>query len=114
SVVPRGQPLDGPDMGAAAAAEDEGPVRERGREREVLLVQGLLLDDGSLRIREREVGSVRHALAAVPPRARDANEAGGEDAAAGVALVVAAQGDGGQRPAVGAARAKTRHDESLL
>ena len=89
--MPRGQALDGADVRAAAAAEDERPLGQLGGEHEVLVGERVLGDDGGLRVRELERGRLGHRLAALAPGARHADEAGAELGATRVALVVRAQ-----------------------
>jgi hypothetical protein len=92
-------PSDDADVRAAAAAEHERPLREIAGDGEGLGLERLLLDDGGLRIVERQARRLDHRLAAVAPGARDANEAGREGSSTGVALVVGADRHGGVRPA---------------
>jgi hypothetical protein len=98
-------------MGTAAAPEDEragGEVAALGGD---LIVERWLLDHRRLGIRQREPGRLCHRFTAAPPGSRDTDEAGGELAAAAVALVSAVDRDGGQRPAIGASRAERAHRE---
>jgi hypothetical protein len=101
--------LDRADVGAAAAAEHDRAVRQLGRENEVLLRERVGLDDARFRIGQRQVRRLRHRLAAVAPGTGDADEPGGELAAAAVALVLGPDRHRRQRPAVGAAGAEAAH-----
>jgi hypothetical protein len=110
TVVSHRESLDRADVGAAAAAEYERALGQRGGQREVLLGQRVLVDDGRLGVGERQESRLDHLLAPVTPGAGDAHEAGEEGAAAGVAFVVAlAQRYSGERVAVGAAGPQMRH-----
>ena len=87
-LVPGGEALDGADVRAAAPAQHERPLRQRGGERERLLAERVLLDHGHLGIGERQLRGLGHRLAAVAPGAGNAHEPGAELPPAGVALVV--------------------------
>ena len=109
-VEARRQPLNGADVGAAAAAQDERPVGKRSRESEVLLVRDSSSTTAASGYGSSEKRGLDHRLAVCAPGARNPDEARGEGASAGVALVLAAvEGDSRQRPAVGAARPESRH-----
>ena len=69
-VVAGGEPLERADVRGAAAAEDERAVGQLGGEREVLVGERVLVDDGGLRVVERQMRRLGHRLAAVAPRAR--------------------------------------------
>jgi hypothetical protein len=113
-AVARGEALHGADVGAAAAAQDERPLGELGREGERLLAQRVLGDHRRLRVRKQQRGRrLLHRIAALPPRARHADEPRGELAAAGVALVADPGRDRGERAAVGAASAQRTHEEAF-
>ena len=107
--VARREALDDADVGAAAAAEHERARGQVGGDGKRLHRERLLLDHRHLRIVERERGRLDHRLAPVAPRARHADEPGGEGAAAAVALVALVDRDGGERPAVGTASAQQAH-----
>src|SRR5439155_25092589 len=100
---------DGADVRAAAAAEDQRAVRQLARERRVLLLERVLVDECRLRPRDLHQRRLLHLAAATTPGARDAHEPGAELAPAGVALVVTVERDGGVRAAVGTARAEPAH-----
>ena len=104
-----GEPLDRTDVRAAAAAEHDRAVGQLAGEQEVLLRERVRLDHARLGIGQLQVRRLGHRLAAVAPGARDADEAGEELAAAGVALVLRADRDGGQRAAVRTAGAQAAH-----
>jgi hypothetical protein len=108
-VVTRRERLDGADVRAAAAAEHERPLRQVGCDLEALHRQRVLRDDRRLRIRQPDVRGRRHLVAARSPCARHAHEAGGELAAARVALVLGPERDRRVRSAVGALGAKPAH-----
>ena len=108
-AVAGGEPFDGSDMSAAAAAEDERHGRQDRRERQRLLGERRLLDGCDLRERELEPGGLDHRFASLAPRGRHAHQAGREGAPARVALEARLQGDGRERPAVGAAGPQARH-----
>ena len=97
------------DVRAAASAEDDRPLGQHGGELGGLLLERVALDRARLGIRERERRAVGHRLAALPPRPRNAHEAGGELASARVALVAGADRDRRERAAVRAARAQRAH-----
>ena len=112
-VVPRGEPFDGADVGATAAAEDERSLRKLRRERERLLPERRLLDHARLGVRQRQRGGLDHRVAAVAPGARHPDEARAEDAPAGVALVLGPERDGRERAAVGALCTEAAHASSF-
>src|SRR5581483_8342586 len=91
-VGTRGETLDCADVRAAASTEHERPFGKIRGDRERLSHERVLLDDGRLRIVERQARRLDHLLAAVAPRAWDAHEPGCERPAAGMALVPAADG----------------------
>src|SRR3954447_12632825 len=107
--MPPGELADGADVGAATAAEDEGPVGQEAHLRLDLRVERLLVDDGCLRPREIHERGLLHLDPAVSPRSRDAHQAGVELPPAAVALVVAAERDRGVGAARRAARTKRAH-----
>ena len=109
AAAPLGEAADRADMRAATASEDERSHGEVADLRGDLVLQRRLLDHRRLRVRERELGGLGHRLAACPPGARDADEAGRILAAAAVALVLVVDRDGGDRPAVRAAGAQGAH-----
>ena len=112
TVVASRQPLNGAHMRAAAAAQDDRSLRERRREREVLLGERLLVDDGRLRIRQPEGRGLDHCVAARAPGARNPDESRRERAPAGVTLILAGlERDRGQRVAVRTLRPKSRHQD---
>ena len=102
AVVARRQCLDGPDVSAAAAPEDECPFGKLEREDKALLGQRLLGDDCRLRVGKREVRRLGHLLATGPPRTRNPHEASAERPSARVALVLRPECDRRVRPALGA------------
>jgi hypothetical protein len=104
--LPRSESLDGTDMDAAAAAEDERPLRQIGRKRKALLLERLRFHHGGLGVRELEPRRLGHRLAALAPGLWHADEAGAEAAAARVAFVVGADRHGGKRLAERALRAQ--------
>ena len=94
-------------MGAAAAAEDERTRGQRGRERRGLLLERVAFDHGRLRIGERYRRRLGHRAPSAAPRPRHANEAGAEAPAAGMAFVLGADRDGGERSAIRTAGAQS-------
>ena len=107
--MPRAEAVDGADVRAAAAAQDEGPLGQVGRDGERLCDERVLLDHRRLGVVERQPRSFHHLLAAVAPGARDAHEAGRERPAARVTLVAETDGDRGVRRAGRALRAEDAH-----
>ena len=105
--------LDRAHVRAAAPAEDDGPVGQLGGEQQRLLGERVRLDHSRLGVGQLVERRLDHALAALTPGPRNADEAGGELTAARMALVLRAERDRGQRPAVGAARAKPAHPSSF-
>ena len=112
ALLAGGERLDRADVRAAAAAEDERPVGQLGGEHQRLLRERVGLDHARLGIGQLVEGRLGHRLAAGAPGARNADEAGAELAAAGVALVLRADRDRRQRAAVGTAGAEAAHDGS--
>jgi hypothetical protein len=102
TAVARRKRLHGPDVRAAAPAEDERALRQVECLRERLLRERVLLDHGRLGIRQRQRGRLDHRFAAPAPGARNPYEAGGERSSAGVALVLRPECDRRVRPALGA------------
>src|SRR5439155_27294795 len=101
-AVARSEALDGADVRAAAAAQDERALGELARDREVLLAERVLLDHRDLGIRQRQPRRFGHRLTVLSPGLRDADESGRELATAGVTLVGGTEGDRRVGVAVGA------------
>src|SRR4029077_6020877 len=108
-AVAGGQRLDRADVRAAAAAQDDRPLREVDRHGQRLLVEALLLADRSLGEGQRQPRGFGHRLAAFAPGLRDPNHARAVLAAAGVALVARPDRDRGEGAAVRAAGAQAAH-----
>ena len=100
------------DVRAATTAEHERPLRQLTGGRRKLRVERLLVDDRGLGPRERHARGRGHLLAVVAPRARHTHEPGRELTAAGVALVLRADRDRGQRATVRAPRTQRAHGSS--
>ena len=98
-----------PDVGAAATAEHQRAGRQLPAHRGDLRVQRVLGHDGRLGPWQVEQRRLRHRLAPVTPRTRHAQQPCGKLAAARMALVLGADGNRGQRPAVGTPRPQRAH-----
>ncbi len=109
ATAPSREAADRPDVRAATAAEHERTGREVANLGCHLILERRLVDHGSLRIRKREMGRLRHRVAAYPPGARHAHEAGRVLAAAAVALVLVVDRDRRDRAAVGTTGAQRAH-----
>ncbi len=113
SILPGSETLDGTDVRAAAATEDERLFRKIGREREILLLERLRLDHRRLGIRELEPCCFRHRLATLAPGLRNAHETCAEATAARVAFVLRTECDRRVGLAVRALRTKPAHASAL-
>src|SRR5262249_43043688 len=102
AVETRFKRLEGSDVRAAAATENERRFGELARKRKALLAEGVLRDYGRFGVGERQEGRFGHRVASFAPRPGDADEPGRELASADVALIARAERHGRVRVAVGA------------
>src|SRR5207244_1877721 len=114
SVLAGGQTLDGADVRAAAAAEDERALRKIRCECERLLFERFGLDDRGLRIGQVEPRRLRHRLTALTPRLWNSYQPSEVDTTTRVALVLGAERDRREGSAVRTLRPQATHASSFL
>ena len=108
-VVACSEPFDRADVGTAATTEDDRPLGKRGCQRQILLGKSVFLDDADLGIRQGQIGSLDHGLAALSPSARHADESGVELPTARMAFVRTLERDRRQSAAVWTTRTQAAH-----